>query len=94
MKLSQEQIEERLSTITDWEMNEQGEIEKTFHFNSYIDGIHFSTEIGHFAERHNHHPELCVLYKKVVIKMKSHDEDGLTERDFSLAHAIERQYSF
>ncbi|WP_165967130.1 4a-hydroxytetrahydrobiopterin dehydratase [Jeotgalibacillus sp. S-D1] len=94
MKLSNEQIEERLSTLINWEINEKGEIEKEFIFDSYLSGIDFSGKVGNEAENKAHHPEITIQFKKVIIRSKTHDSDGLTEKDFSLAHAVERLYDY
>jgi 4a-hydroxytetrahydrobiopterin dehydratase len=45
--------------------------------------------IGHLAEAAWHHPDLCVSYAIVIVKLMSHDANGITERDFALAHKIE-----
>lgn len=94
MKLSTEQIEERLSTLVNWEINKNGEIEKQFIFDSYLSGIDFSCKVGAEAENKSHHPEIIIQFKKVIIRTKTHDSDGLTEKDFSLAHAVERLYNY
>ena len=36
----------------------------------------------------NHHPDLTLRYTHVDIRLTSHDEDGVTERDIRLGRAI------
>jgi Pterin-4a-carbinolamine dehydratase len=41
------------------------------------------------AEKADHHPEWCNVYRKVEIHLTTHEAGGLTGRDFELACAIE-----
>ena len=45
--------------------------------------------IGHLAEKAWHHPDLTVSYAFVIVKLVSHAEKGITEKDFALAKIIE-----
>ncbi len=45
--------------------------------------------IGHLAEAAWHHPEIAASYNWVEVRLKSHDANGITERDFALAKKIE-----
>jgi 4a-hydroxytetrahydrobiopterin dehydratase len=45
--------------------------------------------IAILAERANHHPEWSNVYKTVTIELTTHEANGLTERDFSLAMEID-----
>jgi 4a-hydroxytetrahydrobiopterin dehydratase len=41
------------------------------------------------AEAANHHPDIDIRYRKVRVALTTHDEGGLTEKDFALAAEIE-----
>jgi 4a-hydroxytetrahydrobiopterin dehydratase len=45
--------------------------------------------IGYLCEAAWHHPDLEVSYNRVTVKLKSHDVDAITDRDFDLARKIE-----
>jgi 4a-hydroxytetrahydrobiopterin dehydratase len=45
--------------------------------------------LGYIAEAACHHPDLSVSYAEVHVKLKTHDADGITEKDFALARLIE-----
>ncbi|MFL5331118.1 MAG: 4a-hydroxytetrahydrobiopterin dehydratase [Gemmataceae bacterium] len=45
--------------------------------------------IGYLAEAAWHHPDLTVTWGRVTVKLKTHSEDGITDRDFALARRIE-----
>ncbi|MEY8877182.1 MAG: 4a-hydroxytetrahydrobiopterin dehydratase [Leptothrix sp. (in: b-proteobacteria)] len=45
--------------------------------------------IGHLAEAAWHHPDLTVSYAFVVVKLTTHSDGGITEKDLALARKIE-----
>ena len=46
--------------------------------------------VGYLCEAGWHHPDLEVSYNKLTVKLKSHDVDAITDRDFELAGKIEQ----
>jgi len=50
--------------------------------------------IGHLAEAAWHHPDIAASYNSVEVRLKSHDANGITERDFELAKRIEELVSW
>ncbi len=46
--------------------------------------------IAFLAEKINHHPDLEVYYKKIVIKLFTHSNDSITHKDIELANLIEK----
>lgn len=45
--------------------------------------------LGYMAEAAYHHPDLEVTWAKVWVKLRTHSEDGITDKDFELAKKIE-----
>ena len=45
--------------------------------------------VGHLAEAAWHHPDLTVSYAFVIVKLCTHDQKGITDKDFELAAKIE-----
>jgi 4a-hydroxytetrahydrobiopterin dehydratase len=41
------------------------------------------------AERHNHHPEWSNVWNRVDIILTTHDAAGLSQRDVTMARAID-----
>ncbi|SDZ95787.1 4a-hydroxytetrahydrobiopterin dehydratase [Flavobacterium gillisiae] len=78
-----------LKELKDWKYNDSG-IEKKFVFKNFSQALAFIVQVGIIAEKHNHHPELFNVYNKVDIRLSTHDADGLTDKDFNLAKAIEQ----
>ena len=51
----------------------------------------FILRISYEAEQADHHPELFNCFNRVEISLNTHDAGGkVTEKDFSLAEAIEK----
>jgi 4a-hydroxytetrahydrobiopterin dehydratase len=51
-------------------------------------GLALIDQIGAAAGAANHHPDLDLRYSAVEVRLSSHDEGGVTERDLSLARTI------
>ena len=45
--------------------------------------------IGHLAEAAWHHPEISASYSWVEVRLRTHDADAITDKDFALAARIE-----
>jgi 4a-hydroxytetrahydrobiopterin dehydratase len=78
-----------LKDLNDWTYNEKG-IEKKFVFRNFSEALGFIVKVGLLAEKQSHHPELFNVYNKVNIRLSTHDADGVTDKDFDLAKAIEK----
>ena len=56
-------------------------------------GIVFVRRIAKQAQKINHHPDIDIRFDKVTLTLTTHDEGGLTEKDFSLARQCDDVYS-
>lgn len=80
-----------LSQLKDWTFVNDG-IEKKFVFKNFNQALAFIVQVGLLSESRNHHPELFNVYNKVNIRLSTHDTNGLTDKDFDLAKAIEKLF--
>ncbi len=62
-----------------------GALEREFSFDSYRDGVEFVTRVAQAADEENHHPDLDLRYKRVVVRWTTHHEGGITDRDREMA---------
>ena len=63
---------------------------RTYRRHDWADAIAFVNLIAPEADRRNHHPDVCITgYRNVTIRLTSHDEGGITQRDVNLATWIE-----
>ena len=78
-----------LENLPNWEFKNNG-IEKQFEFKNFTQALGFIVQLGVYAEKQNHHPELFNVYNKVNIRLTTHDANGVTDKDFELATLIEK----
>jgi 4a-hydroxytetrahydrobiopterin dehydratase len=71
------------------EVEDRDAIRKSFHFSNFSEAWGFLSRIALAAEKMDHHPEIFNVYNRVEIILSTHDVDGLSERDITLAHAID-----
>ena len=88
MRLSDEQIRERLAGLDLWE-HKEGRLVKRYGFPDFRAALAFVVMVGLLAERADHHPDITLGYGSVEVLLYSHDAEGVTERDFLLAEQID-----
>src|SRR2546421_3662154 len=86
-KLSDARVDQALSQLPDWR-REGDAIVRTVRFAEFLDGIRFVARVAELAEAADHHPDIDIRYRTVRFALTTHDEGGLTERDFALAGDI------
>ena len=90
LPLSHEKSEELLKEVSQWNLIDDKEIEKTYDFKDFSEAINFMNAVGRVAENENHHPDMSLHdFKKVDVKISTHAIDGLSENDFILAAKID-----
>lgn len=88
--LSIKEVHDRLQELEGWEMSDYASIFKEFEFPNFREAIEFVQKVGDEAQRQNHHPDILIKYNKVTLTLTTHDENGLTYKDFKLAKIIEQ----
>jgi 4a-hydroxytetrahydrobiopterin dehydratase len=72
-----------------WSMDESGTaLVRTVKFKDFNEAFAFLTRVALHAEKVDHHPEFTSVWNRVDFRLTSHDADGVTERDYRLAEAI------
>lgn len=90
MKLSDSQLAEALVQLPDWQL-EDGQLVRSFGFNSYSSGVAFAMQVALLAEKLDHHPDaLTVGWKKVRVAFITHSAGGLTALDLEAAQKVGR----
>lgn len=88
---SKNEIDVLLKKLNQWSYDEKEKcIQKDFIFKSYLKNIAFVNAVAWLAHSRNHHPDLIVKFNLCCVKITTHDEDGLTDKDFELAAAIDK----
>jgi 4a-hydroxytetrahydrobiopterin dehydratase len=81
-----------LKAIPDWSKRAQT-ICRTFKFEGFLMSIAFVRRIAKRAQKINHHPDIDIRFDKVTLTLTTHDEGGITKKDFSLARQCDEVFS-
>jgi 4a-hydroxytetrahydrobiopterin dehydratase len=90
--LTTKQISLQLKAVPNWSKRTQT-IFRTFKFEGFLKGIDFVNRIARKAQKINHHPDIDFRFDKVTLTLTTHDEGGITEKDFSLARQCDVIYA-
>jgi 4a-hydroxytetrahydrobiopterin dehydratase len=72
-----------------WE-DRDGMLRREFTFANFSEAWAFMSRVALLAEKSDHHPDWSNSWNKVVITLVSHDAGQVTDRDRSLAAAIDK----
>lgn len=90
-RLSRPAIKEALAGLPGWRVEDDGKaITCQLRFADFNAAFALITRVALLAERMDHHPEWSNVYNRVTIRLTTHDAGGVTERDITMARAIER----
>jgi 4a-hydroxytetrahydrobiopterin dehydratase len=89
-KLSPEARAALAETLPGWRvLPGRDAIHRAFRFRDFAEAWGFLSRVALLAERHDHHPEWSNAWSRVEITLTTHDAGGLSDRDVSLARAID-----
>jgi 4a-hydroxytetrahydrobiopterin dehydratase len=79
-----------LNDLPHWDYDGEARgIRRMLSFTDFAEAFAFMTRVAIVAEKADHHPEWFNVYNRVEILLTTHDAGGLSERDISLAKAID-----
>jgi 4a-hydroxytetrahydrobiopterin dehydratase len=79
--------------VPEWRNIEGTRIQREYKFNTYLEGVYWIQEVAKIAEAENHHPDIRILYRKVILELWTHTVKGLSENDFILAAKFDQIFS-
>ena len=82
--LTTQEISLHLKVVPDWSKRAQT-ICRVFKFEGFLMSMAFVRRIAKQAQKTNHHPDIDIRFDRVKLTLTTHDEGGVTEKDFSLA---------
>ena len=87
-KLTENEIIESLKKVPGWQ-RKGDEISRLYTFSGFIAAMAFVNHVAGLAEAMDHHPDILIQYKKVLLTLSTHSAGGLTDLDFTLARQID-----
>ena len=89
-QLTDSEVEQQLKSVPGWQLRD-GKLYRRLQFKDFVEAFGFMSRVALLAEKADHHPEWFNVYHTVEIYLTTHDAGGISERDFSLAAAINAQ---
>ena len=76
-----------LAKLSGWSKGDgaRDAIQKTFKFKDFNEAFGFMTRVAIKADQLDHHPEWFNVYNRVEVTLATHDADGVTDLDVTLA---------
>jgi 4a-hydroxytetrahydrobiopterin dehydratase len=87
-RLSDEEVRTALERLPEWQ-RDADHIVRDYELPTFPAVIEFVQAIAELAESANHHPDLDIRYNRLHVALSTHDDGGITQRDFDLAGQIE-----
>jgi 4a-hydroxytetrahydrobiopterin dehydratase len=88
--LKKAEIKKCIKQLQLWQLNaKETELSRTISFKDHLDALVFIARTTVHAQVLQHHPEIVFSYKKVKIKLTTHELSGLTNADVELAKKID-----
>lgn len=81
----------RTRTTAGWTLEADARaMTKTWVMPNFDAAVALFNQIAQLAKSQDHHPEVWSSYKELRVRLWTHDTAGLTEKDFTLAQAIDQ----
>jgi 4a-hydroxytetrahydrobiopterin dehydratase len=81
-------VDDALLTLQGWK-REEGGLRKRFRRANFMDAIAFVNRIAELAEAAQHHPDIDIRWRNIIVFLTTHEAGGVTELDLALARQIE-----
>lgn len=78
--LTHEELVDRLKSLNGWALD-ANTIRKEFVFHDFPEAVLFVSALVPGAEEADHHPDIDIHYKRVILTYSTHSEGGVTKKD-------------
>jgi len=87
-KLSDAELAAAVVELPGWSVD-KGKLHKEYKFADFIHAFGFMTTAVLAIEKMNHHPECFNVYNRVTVDLATHDAQGITSKDVTLAKLLD-----
>ena len=88
MLLDSDTLKHELELLDGWKIDDNS-ISRVIPMHNWKGVLMLANAIAHLAEQAWHHPDLMLTFSSITIKLTTHDEGGITDRDIILAKKID-----
>lgn len=85
--LTPQEIEQQLATLPGWASDGES-LHATLRFPTFPDAIAAVDVIAVEAEQMDHHPDIEIRWRTLLITLSTHSAGGITQLDIEMAHRI------
>jgi len=82
--LPEAELKEFLAKHPEWRVEGKA-LTRTYELPTFLEAIAFVGRVAEAAEREDHHPDIDIRYRRVTLRLTTHDAGGLTFRDPKVA---------
>ena len=83
------QVDSFTATHTNWR-REGAALVSRLEFPDFSSAMGFILRVAFLAERHDHHPDIDIRFKRVTLSLSTHDMGGITGMDTLVAAEIDK----
>jgi 4a-hydroxytetrahydrobiopterin dehydratase len=88
-KLNSTEILAQISS--NWQLSENNNlISRRFELSNFAEALNIVNKIGELAENQQHHPDINLGWGYVEVYLSTHDIGGISDKDITLAQAIDK----
>ena len=91
--LSEDQRNEFGRDVPEWKVIEGTKLQREYTFKTYMDGVAWVQSAGAISDSEDHHPDIHIFYRRVVLDLWTHTVNGLSENDYILAAKLDQSYN-
>lgn len=78
--LTKDQVADGLKSLDGWSVEDKA-IRKEYKFQDFPEAVLFVSALVPGAEEADHHPDIEIHYKRVILTYSTHSEGGITRKD-------------
>ena len=87
--LDLKQLSKKMKSLPeDWFVSGDNHLSVVYEFETVKQALEFVVCVGRVSEKMDHHPDVTWSYKKVELRVTTHEAGGLTNKDFDLAKKV------
>jgi 4a-hydroxytetrahydrobiopterin dehydratase len=88
-KLNHTEILAQISS--NWQLSENTDLlSRRFELSNFAEALNLVNKIGELAEDQQHHPDINLGWGYVEVYLSTHDIGGISDKDITLAQAIDK----
>lgn len=87
--LDDDAIAAGLAGLPGWERDGDAIVRRFTREGGFMGALAFVNALAEPAETMNHHPDLEISWNTVTVRIATHSEGGITEKDLALAREID-----